>query len=175
MAIAVRVTVGVVVVVPHPRDRRWPTTIDDGSIGTVKGIRIRPEKRGLRVVLFDLEAEIMELVWSKGWDPFSVQEVVDGLSGRRELAYTTVLTTVRRLYDKGLLRRKRDGKRFLYRPKLTRQEFHEQLAEELMRSLPPAGREAALATLVEQVAEEDDEALERLEALIRERRRRGGK
>ena len=41
------------------------------------------------------EAEIMELVWSQGWDDFSVQDVVDGLSGRRELAYTTLLTTVR--------------------------------------------------------------------------------
>lgn len=141
----------------------------------MKGIRIRPEKRGLRVVLFDLEAEIMDLVWSAGWSEFSVQEVVDGLSDRRELAYTTLLTTVRRLYDKGLLRRKRDGKRFLYRPKLTRQEFHEQLAQELMRSLPAAGREAALATLVDQVAEDDLEALGRLEAMIRKRRRGGGK
>ena len=67
----------------------------------MKGIRIRPEKRGLRVVLFDLEADIMDLVWSESWDTFSVQEVVDGLSEQRDLAYTTVLTTVRRLFDKG--------------------------------------------------------------------------
>jgi predicted transcriptional regulator len=136
----------------------------------VKGIRIRPEKRGLRVVLFDLEADIMDLVWSESWDTFSVQEVVDGLSGQRDLAYTTVLTTVRRLFDKGILGRVRDGRRYLYRSKMSRQQFHEQLAQELMRSLPAAGREAALAALVDQVAEDDDEALDRLEAMIRARR-----
>ena len=136
----------------------------------MKGIRIRPEKRGLRVVLFDLEADIMDLVWSESWDTFSVQEVVDGLSGQRDLAYTTVLTTVRRLFDKGILGRVRDGRRYLYCSKMSRQQFHEQLAQELMRSLPAAGREAALAALVDQVAEDDDEALDRLEAMIRARR-----
>ncbi|MCR9161293.1 MAG: BlaI/MecI/CopY family transcriptional regulator [Nannocystaceae bacterium] len=136
----------------------------------MKGIRIRPEKRGLRVVLFDLEADIMDLVWSESWDTFSVQEVVDGLSGQRDLAYTTVLTTVRRLFDKGILDRVRDGRRYLYRSKMSREQFHEQLAQELMRSLPAAGREAALAALVDQVAEDDDEALDRLEAMIRARR-----
>lgn len=137
----------------------------------MKGIRIRPEKRGLQVVLFDLEAEIMELVWSRGWSRFSVQEVTDGLEEQRPIAYTTVLTTVRRLYDKKLLRRERDGRRYLYLPELTRKQFHEHLAQELMRSLPPAGREAALATLVEQV--DDDASLKRLEAMIRKRRKRG--
>ena len=53
---------------------------------------------------------------------------------------------------------------------MSRQQFHEQLAQELMRSLPAAGREAALAALVDQVAEDDDEALDRLEAMIRARR-----
>ena len=137
----------------------------------MKGIRIRPEKRGLQVVLFDLEAEIMELVWSRGWSRFSVQEVTDGPEEQRPIAYTTVLTTVRRLYDKKLLRRERDGRRYLYLPELTRKQFHEHLAQELMRSLPPAGREAALATLVEQV--DDDASLKRLEAMIRKRRKRG--
>lgn len=141
----------------------------------MKGIRIRPEKQGLQAVLFDLEAEIMELVWSRGWARFSVQDVVDGLSCQRELAYTTVLTTVRRLYDKGLLGRERDGRRYLYRPQLDRRQFHQQLAQALMQSLPPAGREAALATLVDQVADDDAEALGRLEAMIRERRRRGSR
>lgn len=113
----------------------------------------------------------MDLVWSRGWAEFSVQDVVGGLPSPRELAYTTVLTTVRRLYDKGLLHRERDGRRFLYQPKLGREQFHKQLAQNLMRSLPPAGREAALAALVDQVPD-DSEALDRLEAMIRERRMR---
>lgn len=139
----------------------------------MKGIRIRPEKQGLRVVLFDLEAEVMEFVWSRKDALFSVQDAVDALSASRDLAYTTVLTTVRRLYDKDLLRRQRDGKRYLYAPKLSRQQFHEQLAQELMRSLPAAGREAALAALVGQVADDDLDALDRLEAMIRKRREGG--
>ncbi|MCR9165507.1 MAG: BlaI/MecI/CopY family transcriptional regulator [Nannocystaceae bacterium] len=137
----------------------------------MKGIRIRPEKRGLEAVLFDLEAEIMEFVWGQEDARVSVQDVVDELSRDRDVAYTTVLTTVRRLFDKGLLARTKDGKRYLYLARMSRREFHEELARVLMRSLPPAGRAAAFATLVDEAAQEDDQALARLEAMVRKRRK----
>lgn len=137
----------------------------------MKGIRIRPEKEGLEAVLFDLEAEVMEFIWSSGDALVSVQDVHDTLCRERSLAYTTVLTTVRRLYDKGLLGREKDGKRYLYCAQMSRQEFHEELARILMKSLPSAGREAALATLVDEAARDDEDALDRLEDLIRRRRK----
>ncbi len=137
----------------------------------MKGIRIRPEQDGLRTSLFDLEAEIMEIVWEQGWDEFAVTDVHEVLEGQREIAYTTVMTTVSRLYDKELLTRRKEGRRYLYQSTMGRPEFIEAMTREVLGSLPPVGQEAAVALLVERVAEADEAELDRLEALIRKRRR----
>ena len=136
----------------------------------MKGIRIRPEQDGLRTSLFDLEAEIMEIVWKQCWDEFAVTDVHEVLEGQREIAYTTVMTTVSRLHDKELLTRRKDGRRYLYRSTMTRPEFIEAMTREVLGSLPPMGQEAAVAFLVERVADADEGELDRLEALIRKRR-----
>lgn len=139
----------------------------------MKGIRIRPEQEGLKTSLFDLEAEIMECVWSSQWESFAVSDVHKVLEADREIAYTTVMTTVSRLFDKGLLDRSKQGRRYIYVPKMSRDEFIKAMTREVLQSLPPVGREAAVALLVEQVAEADEAELDRLEALIRRRRRDG--
>lgn len=136
----------------------------------MKGIRIRPEKDGLRTSLFDLEAEIMEIVWGKGWDEFAVSDVHELLEAQREIAYTTVMTTISRLYDKEHLTRRKDGRRYLYQPKMTRIEFIEAMTREVLGSLPSVGQDAAVALLVERVAKADESELDRLEALIKQRR-----
>lgn len=136
----------------------------------MKGIRIRPEQDGLRTSLFDLEAEIMEIVWERDWDEFAVTDVHQILERQREIAYTTVMTTVTRLHDKELLARRKDGRRYLYRSTMTRPEFIEAMTREVLGSLPPMGQAAAVAFLVERVADADEEELDRLEALIRQRR-----
>lgn len=137
----------------------------------MKGIRFRPEQDGLRTSLFDLEAEIMEVVWTQAWCEFSVGDVHVILESRREIAYTTVMTTVSRLFDKGLLEREKDGRKYLYRPAMARSQFVEAMTREVLGSLPPVGQEAAIALLVERVANADEAELDRLESLIQERRR----
>lgn len=136
----------------------------------VTGIRIRPEHHGLRASLFDLEADIMEIVWTADRRDVSVGEVHLGLLRQRTIAYTTVLTTVSRLFDKGLLTRRKDGRRYLYSPSLSRSAFLQATARKVLNSLSDIGREEALGLLVEQVAAADASELDRLEALIRTRR-----
>lgn len=137
------------------------------------GIRFRPEHEGLRASLFDLEAEIMEVVWARGWDTFAVSDVHEVLGSRREIAYTTVMTTVSRLFEKGLLERRRDGRRYLYAPAMSEADFIEAMTREVLTSLPPLGQQHAVALLVERVAEADEAELDRIEALIRQRRAEG--
>lgn len=137
----------------------------------MKKLRIRPEKSGLKTSLFDLEAEIMELVWE--WDAaFSVADIHKQLEGRRQIAYTTVMTTVSRLFDKGLLSRYKEGRRYIYNAKMSRQAFIEATTKQVMESLPKVGKDAAVAYLVEQIAEADEDELDRLETLIQLRRER---
>ncbi|MBK8015211.1 MAG: BlaI/MecI/CopY family transcriptional regulator [Deltaproteobacteria bacterium] len=140
----------------------------------MKGIRFRPEQEGLRAALFDLEADIMEVVWSKGWKEFAVADVQRELERKRDIAYTTVMTTVGRLHEKGLLSRERDGKRYVYRPCMSRDEFTEAMARDLLGSLSGLGHEQAIALLVDQVADSDAEELGKFEALIRKKKKELG-
>ena len=140
----------------------------------MKGIHIRPEQDGLRTSLFDLEATIMEIVWDHAWSEFSVSDVHKELESQREIAYTTVMTTVSRLFKKELLTRRKDGKRYQYSPAMTRVEFIERMTRDVLNSLPPVGQQAAMAMLVERVADADDAELDRLEALIQRRRQERG-
>lgn len=136
--------------------------------------RIRPGQKGLAIRLHDLEAEIMDIVWSRKLARFAVSDVLAVLERRREVAYTTVMTTVARLHEKGLLSRERDGKRYLYSACGDREDFLQSTAREVFESIgAPAGRES-MALLVETVSSADASALDELERLIQLRRKELG-
>ncbi len=63
----------------------------------------RFNQEGLRKFLGDLECEIMELVWKKAKPTVTVRDIYDSLRQERPIAYTTVMTTMVRLAEKGLL------------------------------------------------------------------------
>ena len=134
--------------------------------------RLRAGKKGLELRLHELEATIMDVVWSRRLVRFAVSDVLAVLEKQRDIAYTTVMTTVVRLHRKGLLRRVRDGKRYLYSPKLTREQFLESTAREVLDGAVGAPR--AMAMLAEKVSEASATELDALEAIIRRRRRELG-
>lgn len=110
----------------------------------------------------------MDVVWSRGFTSFAVADVLAVLEKRREIAYTTVMTTVARLYEKGLLSRAVDGKRYLYSPRYTREQFLEETAREVLEDA--VGGDRAMALLAEKVSEASSNELDELERLIRQRR-----
>lgn len=130
--------------------------------------RLRPGKQGLELRLHELEATIMDVVWGKRLSRFAVADVLAVLERRRDIAYTTVMTTVARLHSKGLLRRERDGKRYLYSPKVSREEFLESTAREVLAGAVPGHQ--AIAMLAEKLSEASAAELDELEELIRQRR-----
>jgi predicted transcriptional regulator len=133
--------------------------------------RLRHGKTGIRARLHDLEAEVMDVVWSQNLEHFAVGDVLRVLELRREIAYTTVMTTLGRLHDKGLLRRKKEGKRYVYSPRLTREGFLQETAREVLDGIEGAGGAQALALLVERVSEASSNELDELEQMIRRRRK----
>ncbi len=64
----------------------------------------RFNQAGLRKFLGDLECEIMELVWKKAAPTVTVREIFEVLKRERQIAYTTVMTTMARLAEKGILK-----------------------------------------------------------------------
>lgn len=130
--------------------------------------RLRSGKKGLELRLHELEAAIMDVVWSKQLREFAVSDVLVELERSRTIAYTTVMTTVARLHDKGLLKRERDGKRYLYSSKLTREEFLNATAREVLDGA--VGGQQAVAMLAEKLSIASEADLDELEELIRRRR-----
>jgi predicted transcriptional regulator len=98
-----------------------------------------------------LEREVMQLAWSRA--EVSVRDACERLGS--SVAYTTVMTTMDRLFKKGLLLRRKVGRAFVYRAASTQQELEN----------------AVLSSLVEAVSERDRALLSELERLVREKRR----
>jgi predicted transcriptional regulator len=85
---------------------------------------LRPDRAGVRMVLGDLEAQIMDVIWEQ--EPASwctVREVYERLREQRYIAYTTVMNTMTRLAKKGLLESRRQEQAYLYRPRTNRDSF----------------------------------------------------
>ncbi len=119
--------------------------------------------------LGDLEADIMNVVWEKG--RATVQEVQEALSPRRELAYTTVMTVMSRLAEKGMLGRVKEGREYVYTPAVPQEKAAGSLLHSLVRRLYDGATGKAIAQLLETEETVDDAELERLEQLIRAKRK----
>jgi len=108
----------------------------------------------------------MEQVWSHG--EASVREVAARLE--RPLAYTTVMTTLDRLYKKGLLGRRKADRAFVYSPLMTREQWEQKLVRGLLAD-PRRSSELLISCLVDAAAQQDEALLAELERTIRAKRR----
>jgi predicted transcriptional regulator len=133
---------------------------------TLRGFK--PNARGAGQVLGELETAVMELLWRESGQ--TVNQVEERLQQRRQIAHTTVLTTLDRMHRKGYLTREKKGKAFVYAPRYTREEFERGLAQEVLGALLGGLGEPVLSTFVELVGE-DEAKLERLEELIKQKRK----
>ncbi len=118
-------------------------------------------------MLGNLEADVMQALWQQPSQ--TVLEVEERLRRKREIAHTTVLTTLDRMHRKGYLTREKQGKAFVYSPRYSRQGFERAMAQEVLGALLGGIGEPVLSTFVELVGE-DDSNLDRLEALIKAQR-----
>lgn len=83
-----------------------------------------PEANGVAVFLGPTEARLMELAWEKG--ELTVKKAQFFLGEDNQRAYTTTMTVMSRLAQKGLLTREKQGRHFLYRPAVNREDFLKQ-------------------------------------------------
>jgi len=122
-----------------------------------------------RLHLGRLEFDVMEIVWKFGVS--NVRDVVGRLE--RTLAYTTVMTTLDRLYKKGFLERAMTDRAFLYAARLSREEWDRRRAREMMAGFlagPRESRHMLLSCLVDAVGSHDAMLLDELEKKIQRRR-----
>jgi predicted transcriptional regulator len=97
--------------------------------------------------LTDAELRLMEVLWERGSG--AVSDVVDGLPNTVSLAYSTVLTTLRVLEQKGYLRHEKEGRAFVYRPLVGREQARDSATTHLIRRFFSGSPELLMLNLVE--------------------------
>jgi len=115
------------------------------------------------------EQQVLQELWSRG--SATVREML--ADGKMYQAYTTVMTTLDRLYKKGLLDRTAEGRAFRYTPRLTSEELQRGAALDGIRQLLESGNTSALplSYLVEALSTHDAQLLDELQLLIEKKRR----
>ena len=102
----------------------------------------------------------------------AVRDVLTEIEGGRDSAYTTIMTVMSRLADKGLLLRATDGKAYVYRPAMSKQAYDEALSRSRVRNLISEFGETAIAQFAAELEEVDPQRAQRLGEWLRQRRRR---
>ncbi|GAA1297200.1 BlaI/MecI/CopY family transcriptional regulator [Pseudonocardia xinjiangensis] len=82
--------------------------------------------------LGELEAAVMDVLWSSPEPPHRVRDVLEELTPQRKLAYTTVMTVLDNLHRKGWVQREMDGRAYRYRPSATREEVTARALRDLL-------------------------------------------
>mgnify|MGYP002336475652 CR=1 FL=1 len=115
----------------------------------------------LHKLLGELEAEVMERMWQR--KEATVRDIATELQAKRPVAYTTVMTVMAHLADKGLLtRRPLDKKTHIYRVALTQEEFLARASQQMVDTLVADFGDLALAQFLEAVEQVEPEKLKRL-------------
>jgi predicted transcriptional regulator len=113
---------------------------------------------------------VLEILWERGES--NVHQVVQRLE--RPLAYTTVMTTLDRLYKKGLLDRRKWERAYFYAPCLSREQWEQKAASDFVAGYlvrpQPAG-ELLISCLVDAVGRQNEKLLDDLEQKIRMKRK----
>jgi predicted transcriptional regulator len=120
--------------------------------------------------LGSLEQQVLDVVWRT--DEVTVRDVYAHMDER--VAYTTVMTTLDRLYRKGLLSRIKRARAFVYSAAATREQLDDMVASDLVSGLLSGELSEPLpflSNLVDAVGDRDKALLDHLERLVKTKRR----
>src|SRR5688572_21769316 len=120
-------------------------------------------KRDPLPVLGELELMLLERAWDTG--RVDVADAHAAIGRRRKITPNTIGSALERLYRKGLLDRTKISHAYRYTPRLTRDEFRAKRVAEAVGGLNELASVGLLSAFVDLVANTDDTALEKLEAL----------
>lgn len=130
-------------------------------------LRFSPKKDGLVKVLGPLETEIMQTLWQDTRS--TVKKVHRKLSQQRDIAYTTVMTTMGRLAEKGVLNRQREGLAYVYTPAISEEEFVSMVVHQVLDGLMDDYSDMAIDYMIDYLSKNNPEELRRLQRAIQSR------
>ena len=128
-----------------------------------------PKKKGLRKILGDLEADIMAVVWEK--EPVTVRDVYETLLAERKIAYTTVMTVMTRLGEKGILEKIKKGQTYSYTASLSRSEFEAMASKRIFKALLGDFGSPVMSQFLDVLDKADPKKMDELARLVAEKRK----
>ena len=117
-------------------------------------------------LLGELEAEIMQHMWDI--ERATVQHIVRLINRQRPIAYTTVMTVMGHLVEKGLLTRTAEGKRYQYQIAQSKEEFLRNTSQHMVRNILHDFGDLAIAGFLGEISRVKPEKLEELQSLLQE-------
>jgi predicted transcriptional regulator len=129
--------------------------------------RLTPDSAGLEKLLGPLEVQVMQIIWQD--DRSTVKKVHRKLSQHRDIAYTTVMTTMSRLAEKGVLNRHREGLAYVYTPAITEDDFVTMVVQQVLDGLLDDYSETAVDYMVDYLARRNPSELKRLQKALQAR------
>lgn len=100
----------------------------------------------MALILGELEQKVMNIIWESD-EPLKPAEVLDKMSCG--LAYTTIMTILKRLSDKDLLEREKKGKVYFYKAKVKKQKFAKNKLSQLFNSVVNSYGDIAISQFVD--------------------------
>lgn len=117
--------------------------------------------------LGELESEIMKIVWSQK-NSVSVKIVTEILQQKRKIAYTTVMTIMGRLVEKGLLKRTSEGKAYNYQAAYSKDKFLTKVTKQIIKNFVSSFGDAAIAHFAQEVEKIPEEKRKKLIRILKE-------
>jgi predicted transcriptional regulator len=118
------------------------------------------------------ELPVLEALWEK--NALTGREIYEQVRRSKELAYTTVLTTVGRMVKKGSILRKRMDGIYIYEPAWTKLEFERQAALAVIRGIVEISPSHAVSAFVDILSQSDAGKLDEIIKIIEEKRKAEG-
>lgn len=129
-----------------------------------------PFKEGLNHVLGTLETDIMEVLWKQGES--SVKDILDAFPADKDISYSAVITVTNRMTKKGLLKKRKMGKAYLYNPIYDKERFYEIVSKKVVDGISGFSLKSAMVHFVDYMSHTDQEKMEYFSKLIESKRQK---
>ncbi len=127
-----------------------------------------PFKEGLNHVLGTLEKDIMEVLWKR--EESSVKDILDTFPADKNISYSAVITVTNRMTKKGLLKKRKVGKAYFYKPLYDREQFCEMVSKKVVEGVSEFSLKSAMVHFVDYMSQLDPEKIEYFSKLIESKR-----
>ncbi len=131
----------------------------------------RLNRSGMGRIFGDLEKALMEILWEHT-EGITGREIFAIMKSKKDVAFTTVLTVLERLNKKGLIKRMKKDKLFIYKPAILKEEFIKRISEDVMQGLMDISATHAASSFLDVLERTSPEEIERLASLIEERKKK---